>query len=956
MDKSLNVASYNCRGFPKTISKLGTKPTIDMLLKDIKIDIICLQETFLSKQDLSCLNVIHRDFQGVGASSTDTRDRLITGHPYGGVAILYRIKYSKCVTPIHFNLDWVVGISIDSGRNKHVLLCVYLKSASGSHEDHNEIFQGQLEELKLIIDDLDTTSVTIFGDWNADLINSSHPHGPLLKNFASENGLIVSSEQMLPENSFTYISEMRPGETSWLDHCISTQDGHDIINSIHIKYNLSCRDHIPVVMNLGLDKLPLVEEEINDTTPKINWDKFDAVKLREFSLMSDIHLSRLLIPNEALECRNTKCSDENHIFQVKTLYENLCKCLTNASNDVFGKSKKNNYDCKPGFNDYVKDLHEVARKRLGAWRDANQPRDPSNPFFKDMIISKARFKLALRFIQRHENQLKQDAIANALCDNSDGKFWKEIKKLSPRNIPLPTNIGDATGKVEIADMWKNHFKNLLNCVKSGDNDICSDMGFDQNAVINPGEVEDAINKLTEGKSCGMDGIYAEHLKHSSINYNPLLAKCITSFLIHGILPESLMSVVLVPIIKDKSGKINSKDNYRPIAIASTMSKLLEILLLERLSNFMLTSSHQFGFKAKHSTDACIYVLKEAVDFYAAQQSSVYLCFLDASKAFDRVNHNILFDKLLKRGVPGYLVRILSYWYSNQKMSIRWGSIMSESFNVSNGVRQGGILSPYLFNIYMDDLSYKLKKIYAGCKIANLIINHLFYADDLVLMCPSHRGLQDLLKICEKYASEHDIIFNTKKSVVLVRRSKLLKNALIQPFILCGEKLIEVNEVKYLGHYITADGKDEKDMIRACGQLYAQGNSLIRKFHMCTEKAKIKLFVTYCSQFYCAQIWSYNNHDKFYQKLKVAYNNVFRFFLRLPRDAQGRPCSASGMFVSRKVKSFPEILRNVVYKFRCRLDASENELVKSTLFKNVANLSKLRKHWNRLLLPSGAEVG
>ena len=99
-----------------------------------------------------------------------------------------------------------------------------------------------------------------------------------------------------------------------------------------------------------------------------------------------------------------------------------------------------------------------------------------------------------------------------------------------------------------------------------------------------------------------------------------------------------MSIVLVPIIKDKSVKINSKDNYRPIAIASTMSKLLEIILLERLSNFLLTSSNQFGFKAKHSTDACIYVLKEAVDYYVSRQSSVYLCFLDASKAFDRVNH------------------------------------------------------------------------------------------------------------------------------------------------------------------------------------------------------------------------------------------------------------------------------------------------------------------------------
>ena len=127
---------YNCRGFPKTPNRLGVKPTINSLLNDENCDIICLQETFLSKQDLSCLNVIHKDFQGIGASSTDTRDKLISGHPYGGVAIMYRIKYSKCVTPINFNLDWVIGISIDSGSFKHVVLCVYMKCVSGSHEDH----------------------------------------------------------------------------------------------------------------------------------------------------------------------------------------------------------------------------------------------------------------------------------------------------------------------------------------------------------------------------------------------------------------------------------------------------------------------------------------------------------------------------------------------------------------------------------------------------------------------------------------------------------------------------------------------------------------------------------------------------------------------------------------------------------------------------------------------------
>ena len=76
-------------------------------------------------------------------------------------------------------------------------------------------------------------------------------------------------------------------------------------------------------------------------------------------------------------------------------------------------------------------------------------------------------------------------------------------------------------------------------------------------LVKPGEIEDSINSLSEGKSCGLDGIYAEHLKYSSLNYRLLLARCMSSLLVHGILPDTLMSVVLVPIIKDKSGIINS---------------------------------------------------------------------------------------------------------------------------------------------------------------------------------------------------------------------------------------------------------------------------------------------------------------------------------------------------------------------------------------------------------------
>ena len=502
-----------------------------------------------------------------------------------------------------------------------------------------------------------------------------------------------------------------------------------------------------------------------------------------------------------------------------------------------------------------------------------------------------------------------------------------------------------SGADKVTEILRSHFKSLFNCVNdcnldslSYDITYCSEIQVTAAEV----EVEGAIKELDINKSCGLDGLYAEHLKYCSKRGLPLLAMCITSLFVHGFLPEAMLSVVLVPIIKDKSGKINSKDNYRPIALASIMSKIIEIVLLERLSNLLYTTSNQFGFKRKLGTDMCIYVLKEVIDRYRCLGGSTFLCFLDASKAFDRVKHSVLFKKLIDQNVPGFIIRILIYWYSSQSMYVRWSGCISAGFKISNGVRQGGILSPHLFNLYMDNLSVLLSGCDTGCMVSDRIINHLMYADDLVLMAPSALGLRKLLKTCESYGTSHDIKYNPKKSAVVVCKGKYLKNVKVARFEIGGTQIEEVDSVKYLGHYITNSLRDDNDILRQCRQLYARGNTLIRKFSACTHNVKAHLFKTYCSSMYTTQLW-WNYTAASIHKLHVAYNNVFRMLFKLPRH-----CSASEMFASNGISMSHAVIRNFVHKFMCRLNTSDNNLIRAVLMSDIRWLSRIRRHWIKML--------
>ena len=265
------------------------------------------------------------------------------------------------------------------------------------------------------------------------------------------------------------------------------------------------------------------------------------------------------------------------------------------------------------------------------------------------------------------------------------------------------------------------------------------------------------------KSADENGITAEHFHFAPLSLLLRLTDLFNEMIRHSFVPKEFKAGFMIPIVKDLRGNKSDPSNYRGITISPISSKVFEHVLKVVFCDSLKTSQYQFGFKRKSSTTHALHCLKETVDYYVNNGSRVFCSFLDASKAFDRLVHSGLFIKLMERGVPLPFLKIIMAWYDGLSCRVKWGDHYSSWFDITAGVRQGGVLSPDLYSIYVDDLISKLMSLQKGCYFCNIFAAALFYADDMAILAPSIRGLQALLDICEAYCLEWDIGLNAKKT-------------------------------------------------------------------------------------------------------------------------------------------------------------------------------------------------
>ena len=422
--------------------------------------------------------------------------------------------------------------------------------------------------------------------------------------------------------------------------------------------------------------------------------------------------------------------------------------------------------------------------------------------------------------------------------------------------------------------------------------------------------------------------------------NVMLSIFFNCCLHHTYLPEALLRVILVPLVKEKNGDVCDISNYRPVALSTILSKILEVIILNRCTDFLGTSDNQFAYKPNHGTEMSITMLKHITLEYSRRSTPVYTCFMDMSKAFDKVCHSYLFNVMKERGVPDYIINILQNWYTNQIMNVRWGDAVSSDFHVSCGVKQGSVLSPYLFNIYMDNLSDELSSHKIGCIVNDQVVNHNIYADDIALFSPSMSGLQKLVNVCNTYMTSMKLSLNANKTkcVMFNHDKKIWKP---QTSITINNTPLEfVKEKKYLGYMFTFNNSDDLYLRSLYRSLCIRSNMILRNFSKCVKDVKSLLFKSFCTSFYClALVFKHRISD--INKLKVCYNNSFRRFFNVSRRT-----SVSAHFVQHGIPTFMEAQRKAVVSLLGRLRESKNRLlsslVNSSYFHTTIIFSQLKK--------------
>lgn len=869
----LNIASFNCKGF-----KFRNYDFISTVFKDCSF--LILQEHWLFSCEFKMFSNVLTNC-GYHALSSMGDGEFIRGRPYGGTAVIWNNSINAKVTPLTTSTPRICAVLVTSDIYRLLMISVYMPV---NHADNMEEFINVLSEISALHLEHGDYDMICAGDYNCDLANEDD-RGAVLLSWVRDLDLMCPALAPNAPRRVTYCAP--DGRTALLDYVFMSQNIYQSVaswNVIDSGANLS--DHSPKVITY--DKIPEYIPLNNPFTRKPLWHKASDEMKRNYREKLDSYLSEINLDSAVIQCKNyDKC--DTHLGHFQCLLSSIMNACKRATRECIPHSKPQNSKVA-GWNDIARGKRDDSMFWHERWKEAGRPRDG---WIAEMRRrTRAKYHAAVKYVKRNRDTIIKQKTAYSLQDTNPLKFWTNISKLK-RSKNLASSIIDGFKGQDACKAFYNKYNKLynnnpsqkLNDIRIAINDgiqncctavECNNIKDKHLHTITNSMIKSAINKLKYGQYCSNAEIMSDSILYGTDRLYTLIAIMFTIMLRHGYDCDIFNNVTIIPIPKDKRKSLADSDNYRGISPNSALPKIFDYLIIDHFPNVFLTCDQQCAYKDQFSTTLCTFMVLETIQYYRDRGSCVYATLLDCSKAFDYVKFDALFTKLLDRKLCPLISRVLLNVYTNSKYRVQWNGNKSEYFNISNGVKQGAVLSALLYTIYVEELIDNIHNTKLGCHIGNKCASVFIYADDIIILSPTRQAMQSLLDICATFANSYGLLYNYTKCKVMLFCNIHFDNTPI--LYLNNIPLTTVNHEKHLGHMLMDKG-DTINFEAVVNDIRAKTNCIKRNFTCLSYECKAKLFASQCNSFYGCELIDLSSTQ--FDNLVVNWRKSIRYLLDIP---------------------------------------------------------------------------
>lgn len=878
---SLNLLLWNARGV------LGKRLELSEFLSQREIDIAVLTETFLkpgTNFNLPGFTFIRFDRTHSGG---------------GGVALAIKKNIKFNTQPFYqTSIIESLGIEVETDVGWIQIIAAYCPKQCYDGNGMARKFKNDLAKLTR-----SRRKFIIACDLNA-------KHEAWNNCRRNRNGCLLADDSLLG-----YYTVHGPGEPTFLSPAgvTSTIDvfltNMDNLSQPRAVNDLSS-DHFPVLLEFG-GSIQTRDRHLRNDYHNVNWIEFQR------------KVDRLITGDRTLNTTN----------DIDKAIEDFRLALAEAEAQCVRKVP---------IRDKLLKIDNMTRAIIRQRNKVRRQFQRSGDLSKKYIAAKLTKLISVRV-----DKIKNDNFSKQLhkLEPFSRPFWKvaKILKSKPQQVPpLALNDNILITAVEKANAIGEHILSSHNLGSS----IISPMEpavyetletlrstpchVPENKRIKPEQIALVLKNRKNMKAPGFDAIFNLVLKKLSSNAHVFLANILNRCLELHYFPTEWKTAKVIPLLKPGKDP-TSPTSYRPISLLSSLSKLFEGLILDRVLEHIESNNilppEQFGFRKGHSTTHQLQRVVNIIDRNKSVAKSTAMALLDVEKAFDNMWHDGLVHKLYRHNFPEYIIKIIQNYLNNRKFHVSLLGSKSDAFGIPAGVPQGSLLGPILYSVYTSDFP----RFPADTQLC-------FFADDTAVLCNGRvtrhltRKLQVCLDMISNYMNCWKIRINAAKTQAILFPLSLSPKHVPPADCKISINTIPINwskEVVYLGLTL-----DQKLLFRShIEKIQAKTNLLLKKLYPLIkrnsalhQKNKLAIYKQIVLPLlkYALPVWK-RCADTHKNKLQVIQNNFLKMILNLPRFTR-----TSLVHQQAETATIKELMEAISTKFINKCSLSEFPLI-NTLF-------------------------